>query len=47
VAPRVAGAIAGSVLREVPGGMVPLPDQMPEAFADIVAGFVREYKSGN
>jgi pimeloyl-ACP methyl ester carboxylesterase len=47
VAPRVAGAIAGSVLREVPGGMVPLPDQMPEVFADIVAGFVREYKSGN
>ena len=28
-APRVAGAIAGSVLREMSGGMVPLPDQMP------------------
>jgi pimeloyl-ACP methyl ester carboxylesterase len=42
VAPRVAGAIAGSVLREVPGGMVPLPDQMPEAFADLVQSFVGE-----
>ena len=40
VAPRVAGAIAGSVLREIPGGMVPLPDQMPEAFADAVRSFV-------
>jgi pimeloyl-ACP methyl ester carboxylesterase len=41
-APRVAGAIAGSVLREMSGGMVPLPDQMPEAFAGLVQGFVRE-----
>lgn len=44
-APRVAGAIAGSVLREVSGGMVPLPDQMPEAFADIVKSFVMEFGS--
>ena len=40
VAPRVAGAIAGSILREVSGGMVPLPDQMPEAFAGLVRNFV-------
>ncbi len=39
-APRVAGAIAGSVLREMSGGMVPLPDQMPEAFAGLVQDFV-------
>jgi pimeloyl-ACP methyl ester carboxylesterase len=42
-APRVAGAIAGSVLREMSGGMVPLPDQMPEAFASLVQDFVREH----
>ena len=41
-APRVAGAIAGSVLREVPGGMVPLPDQMPEDFARLVHEFVAD-----
>jgi pimeloyl-ACP methyl ester carboxylesterase len=40
VAPRVAAAIAGSILRELPGGMVPLPDQMPEAFAGLVGDFV-------
>ena len=40
VAPRVAGAVAGSVLRELSGGMVPLPDQMPEAFAGLVRHFV-------
>ena len=40
VAPRVAGAIADSVLRELSGGMVPLPDQMPEAFAGLVHEFV-------
>jgi pimeloyl-ACP methyl ester carboxylesterase len=43
MAPRVAGAIAGSILREVSGGMVPLPDQMPEAFAGLVRSFVREH----
>ena len=43
VAPRVAEAIAGSILRELPGGMVPLPDQMPEAFA----GLVREFLAGH
>jgi pimeloyl-ACP methyl ester carboxylesterase len=40
VAPRVAAAIAGSILREMPGGMVPLPDQMPEAFAALVRDFL-------
>ena len=43
VAPKVAGAIAGSILRELSGGMVPLPDQMPEAFA----GLVREFLAGH
>lgn len=36
----VAQAIAGSRIVEVPGGKVPLPDQMPEVFARIVEGFV-------
>ncbi|MEH2503958.1 pimeloyl-ACP methyl ester carboxylesterase [Bradyrhizobium sp. AZCC 1578] len=49
VAPRVAGAIEGSILRELSGGMVPLPDQMPEAFAGLVREFVATEvaKSGN
>jgi pimeloyl-ACP methyl ester carboxylesterase len=45
-APRVASAIGGSVLREVSGGMVPLPDQMPETFAGLVRDFVRGCKPG-
>ena len=40
VAPKVAGAIEGSILRELSGGMVPLPDQMPEAFAGLVRDFI-------
>lgn len=40
VAPKVAGAIKGSTLRELSGGMVPLPDQMPEAFAGMVRDFL-------
>ncbi|KJC56136.1 alpha/beta hydrolase [Bradyrhizobium sp. LTSPM299] len=40
VAPKVAGAIGDSTLRELSGGMVPLPDQMPEAFAGLVRDFV-------
>jgi pimeloyl-ACP methyl ester carboxylesterase len=40
VAPKVAGAIEGSILRELSGGMVPLPDQMPEAFAGLVRDFL-------
>jgi hypothetical protein len=49
VAPRVAGAIKGSILRELSGGMVPLPDQMPEAFAALVRDFVdvEPAKGGN
>lgn len=39
-APKVAGAIGGSVLHELSGGMVPLPDQMPEVFAGLVRDFV-------
>lgn len=35
-APRVAQAIAGSRCVEIAGGMVPLPDQMPAAFAAAV-----------
>ncbi len=42
VAPRVAGAIDGSILQELSGGMVPLPDQMPEAFAALVRDFVAD-----
>jgi pimeloyl-ACP methyl ester carboxylesterase len=39
-APKVAAAIAGSTLIEIEGGMVPLPDQMPEAFAAAVHRFL-------
>jgi pimeloyl-ACP methyl ester carboxylesterase len=39
-APKVAAAIAGSRYVEIAGGMVPLPDQMPEAFADAVRQFL-------
>ena len=38
---RVADAIAGARVAEVEGGMVPLPDQMPERFAELVTGFLR------
>lgn len=37
---RVVREIAGSRLAEIQGGMVPLPDQMPQAFADTVAAFL-------
>jgi pimeloyl-ACP methyl ester carboxylesterase len=37
----LADAIAGSRYVEVEGGMVPLPDQMPEAFAGHVIEFLR------
>lgn len=36
----LADAIAGSRYVEIEGGMVPLPDQMPERFADAVIGFL-------
>jgi pimeloyl-ACP methyl ester carboxylesterase len=40
--PRVAAAIAGSRLLEIEGGMVPLPDQLPEAFAQAVSAFLSD-----
>jgi pimeloyl-ACP methyl ester carboxylesterase len=40
VAGKVAAAIAGAELIEVPGGMVPFPDQMPEVFAATTLGFL-------
>ena len=39
-APKVAGAIGGSILCELSGGMVPLPDQMPEVFSGLVRDFL-------
>jgi pimeloyl-ACP methyl ester carboxylesterase len=39
-AARVAAAIRGARLEAIEGGMVPLPDQMPEAFAAAVLGFL-------
>lgn len=38
----LAACIAGSRVVEVPGGTVPLPDQMPEEFARIVADFLND-----
>lgn len=39
-APKVAAAIAGSVMVEIENGMVPLPDQMPAEFAAAVHRFL-------
>jgi pimeloyl-ACP methyl ester carboxylesterase len=39
-AAKVAAAIAGSRLVEITGGMVPLPDQMPQAFAAAIDRFL-------
>jgi len=39
-APKVAAAISGSRLIEIKNGMVPLPDQMPQEFAEAVHGFI-------
>ncbi len=39
---RVADAIPGSRTTAIEGGRVPLPDQMPQAFADSVAAFLAE-----
>ena len=38
--PRVVEAIAGAERRDIDGGMVALPDQMPQAFADAVSRFL-------
>lgn len=40
VAARVANAIHGSMLIEIEGGMVPLPDQMPQQFAAVLKEFL-------
>ncbi|HWX63624.1 alpha/beta hydrolase [Bradyrhizobium sp.] len=40
VAGKVTAAIAGAELVEIPGGMVPFPDQMPEVFAATTLGFL-------
>jgi pimeloyl-ACP methyl ester carboxylesterase len=40
IASKVAGAIAGALLVEVEGGMVPFPDQMPDAFAAATLRFL-------
>lgn len=37
---RLAAALPGSRVVEIEGGMVPLPDQLPEEFADCVARFL-------
>jgi pimeloyl-ACP methyl ester carboxylesterase len=37
---RLADAIAGSTYVEIEGGMVPLPDQMPDCFAAVVGEFL-------
>jgi pimeloyl-ACP methyl ester carboxylesterase len=39
---RLAAALPGSRVEEIPGGMVPLPDQLPEEFADRVDAFLDE-----
>ena len=39
-APKVAAAIAGSTLVEIENGMVPLPDQKPAEFTDVVHHFL-------
>lgn len=38
-AARIAAAIPGSVLQVIEGGMVPLPDQMPQRFAAALTAF--------
>ncbi len=40
VAARVAQAVAGARLLPIEGGMVPMPDQLPEAFARAVGDFL-------
>ncbi len=39
-APAIAARIKGSRVVDVPGGMVPLPDQMPQEFARLVGDFL-------
>jgi pimeloyl-ACP methyl ester carboxylesterase len=37
---KLAACISGSKVIDIPGGMVPLPDQMPEEFARVVIEFL-------
>lgn len=46
VARSVAEHIVGSRYTEIDGGMVPLPDQMPERFAGLVTDFLLEPAQG-
>jgi pimeloyl-ACP methyl ester carboxylesterase len=39
-APKVAAAISGSTLVEIEDGMVPLPDQKPDEFTDVIHRFL-------
>lgn len=41
-AARIAAAIPGATLTTIPGGMVPLPDQAPEAFATAILDFLNQ-----
>src|SRR3954465_8183742 len=47
VAPKVAGAIEGSILRELSGGMGRLPAQVPADFAGVGSDFVAAHMPGN
>lgn len=40
---KVAGGIKGAELVEIAGGMVPLPDQMPDLFAQTALAFLRRH----
>jgi pimeloyl-ACP methyl ester carboxylesterase len=41
---RVAAALSDATLLEIEGGMVPLPDQMPQAFSDAILTFLAGIK---
>lgn len=41
VLPRLAQALPHARRTDIPGGMVPLPEQLPEAYASAVAAFLR------
>ena len=43
---RLASAIAGCRYVEIEGGMVPLPDQMPQRFAELVTDFLLDARGG-
>lgn len=46
VLPRLQAALPHARTVEIEGGMVPLPDQMPEAFASAVDGFLASVDAG-